>query len=334
MTLAKEYPKIMITGGGGYVASALVPKLLSLGCKVAVLDLFLYGEDVLPSHPNLEKIKGDIRDIESVRKAAKGAQAIIHLACISNDPSFELNPELGKSINLDAFHNIIETVKEEKPKRFIYASSSSIYGIQDNPNVREDAPAKPLTDYSKFKLECEYILRKANLPAETIWTIIRPATVCGYANRLRLDLVVNVLTIHALVNKKIRLFGGSQLRPNIVIDDMVNAYISLLEAPGKLVHREAFNAGYHNFSLEQIAQLVRDTLGDRKIEIITEKSNDLRSYHINSDKIRERIGFEAKNGLEVAIKGLKEAYEKNLIESGLENPKYHNIKLMQQVKLQ
>lgn len=333
MSLSKQYKKVMITGGGGYVGSALVPRLLEEGCEVVVLDLFLYGEDVLQAHPKLTKIKGDIRSLSDVERASDGADAIIHLACISNDPSFELNPELGKTINLDAFDNLLKAINKYKTKRFIYASSSSIYGIQDTPNVREDTPAKPLTDYSKYKLECEKILKKAALPDETVWTIVRPATVCGYAKRLRLDLVVNVLTINALQNRKIKLFGGGQLRPNIVIEDMVDAYIALLKAPAEKVHGEAFNAGYHNFSLEKIAELVKKTLGDSGIEIIKEETSDLRSYHINSDKIRDRIGFEAKNGLEEAIRSLKEAFDRNEIVDGLNNPKYHNIKLMQEVHL-
>ena len=315
------------------MGSALVPGLLSAGHEVRAYDLYLYGDDVLDPHPRLRKIKADLRDRKALVEAGRGCDAVLHLACISNDPSFELNPALGKSINLDAFDHVLESVRQAKPERFIYASSSSIYGVKSDPNVVEDTLPEPLTDYSKFKLECEHRLARANLPAETCWTIIRPATVCGYARRLRLDLVVNILTINALINGVIRVFGGPQLRPNIEIGDMVRAYEVLLEAPREKVHREAFNAGYHNLSLDEIAALVKKTIGDPKMEIRHEPTNDPRSYHVNSDKIAKVLGFRAKNGLEVAIRSLVEAFRAGKIRDGLKNPLYHNIKRMQELNL-
>ena len=315
------------------MGSALVPALVAQGHEVRAYDLFLYGEDVFDPPPRLIKIKADLRDRERLVAAGQGCNAIIHLACISNDPSFELNPQLGKSINLDAFDHVLESVRQAKPERFIYASSSSIYGVKSDPNVMEDALPEPLTDYSKFKLECEHRLARADLPAATCWTIIRPATVCGYARRLRLDLVVNILTINALINRVIRVFGGPQLRPNIETGDMVRAYQVLLEAPREKVHREAFNAGYHNLSLDEIAALVKKTIGDPKMEIRHEPTNDPRSYHVNSDKISRVLGFRAQNGLEVAVRSLVDAFHGGKIKDGLKNPLYHNIKRMQELKL-
>ena len=331
--MPKRCRSIFITGGGGYVGSALVPSLLSRGHQVRVYDLFLYGEDVLRKHSQLHKVRGDLRDRKAMLEAVRGCDTFIHLACISNDPSFELNPTLGKSINLDAFDNVLEAVRKTKVERFIYASSSSIYGVKSEPNVVEDTQPEPLTDYSKFKLECEHRLIQAQLSSETCWTIIRPATVCGYAPRLRLDLVVNILTIHALINRVIRVFGGPQLRPNLEIGDMVRAYQALLEAPREKIHGEAFNVGYGNLSLDEIASLVKKTIGDERLEISHEATNDPRSYQVNSDKIARVVGFRAQNGLEVAIQSLVEAYRAGKITDGLKNPLYHNIKRMQELKL-
>src|ERR1035437_2181409 len=213
--------KIFITGGAGYVGSVLVPKLLSKGYEVTVLDLMIYGEDVLPVHQNLNSIKGDIRDQKLLKEIIPGHDAVIHLACISNDPSFELNPHLGKSINLDAFEPLVDISKQSGVKRFIYASSSSVYGIKEESNVHEGMKLEPLTDYSIFKAACEQILEKYRSNDFTTLTI-RPATVCGYSPRLRLDLTVNILTNLAVNKGEITVFGGEQKRPNIHIEDMTD----------------------------------------------------------------------------------------------------------------
>ena len=327
-----QFKNVLITGGAGYVGSALIPDLLEKGYNVTVYDLYLYG-DVFKNikSPNLIQIKGDIRDKNKFTEATKGIDAIIHLACISNDPSFELNPSLGKTINYDAFFNLMESSRINKIKRFIYASSSSVYGVKKEKNVVETSACEPLTDYSKYKLLCEDALLKDKSNFERV--IIRPATVCGYSQRLRLDLVVNILTINALINKKIKIFGGKQLRPNINIKDMVRAYELLLTAPSEKIDRQIFNAGYDNLSVEKIAKLVKDTIGDEGISLEVAPTDDLRSYHINSDKIKKMLGFKTKYDLEDAIESLVDAYKKGLIIDGLNNPLYHNIKLMQSVSL-
>ncbi|MGB2464265.1 MAG: SDR family oxidoreductase, partial [Candidatus Puniceispirillaceae bacterium] len=240
--------KILITGGAGYVGAVLVPTLLDEGYEVTVIDLMIYGEDVLEDQPKLKKVTGDIRDLNLMKTLIEGQDVVMHLACISNDPSFELNPDLGRSINLDPFEPMVKMSKDAGVQRFVYASSSSVYGVKEEPNVSEDMSLEPLTDYSRFKADCENILAKYQSDDFTTVTI-RPATVCGYSPRQRLDVVVNILTNLAFHNRKISIFGGSQLRPNIHIKDMVNAYICILNAPKELVAGEIFNAGYENHSV-------------------------------------------------------------------------------------
>jgi len=216
-------------------------------------------------------------------------------------------------------------------KRFIYASSSSIYGVKEDPDVREDAEPLPLTDYSKFKLDCERDLLAHPKSNGMDRVIVRPSTVCGYAPRLRLDLTVNILTINALVNHKIKIFGGKQLRPNLHIKDMVRAYHVFLEAPGQRIDREAFNVGFQNRSVEDIAKLVQETLGDKSIQLEYTPSNDNRSYHVNSDKVKRVLGFETRFTIEDAIRDIADAYKRGEIKDPFNNPIYSNIKRMQQL---
>ena len=189
--MASEGKTVLVTGGGGYVGAVLVPKLLDRGYRVRVIDLFLFGADVLPRHPKLELIRGDLRDPVAVKKSLREVDAVIHLACISNDPSFELNPTLSRSINYDCFEPLVAESRQVGVRRFIYASTSSVYGVSDAPDVTEDHPLVPLTDYNKYKGMCEPILLGYQAPDFTT-TIIRPATVCGYAPRQRLDVVIEV----------------------------------------------------------------------------------------------------------------------------------------------
>lgn len=323
---------IFITGGAGYVGAILVPKLLAKGYKVTVLDLMIYGQEVLPKHANLKSIKGDIRDQKILQEILPGHDAVIHLACISNDPSFELNPTLGKSINLDAFEPLVKISKDSGVQRFIYASSSSVYGIKEESNVHEGMKLEPLTDYSLFKAQCEEILEKYRSNDFTTLTI-RPATVCGYSPRLRLDLTVNILTNLAVNKGEITVFGGEQKRPNIHIEDMTDLYCMLLELPKEKIAGKIWNAGYENHKVREIAQMVKNVIGE-KVNIITTSTNDNRSYHISSDKIKNDIGFVPKHTIEDAVKDLKNAFEKGLIPNSFSDDKYFNTKLMQKLNLQ
>jgi nucleoside-diphosphate-sugar epimerase len=323
---------VLITGGAGYVGSALVPKLLDHGYRVRVLDLYIYGDHVLDSvkdNPQLEQIRGDIRDLSILERAIRGCDAVIHLACISNDPSFELDPQLGKSINYDAFFDLVRLSKANGVRRFVYASSSSVYGIKETRDVTEDLPLEPLTDYSRYKALCEQVLLNAREPG-FVTLILRPATVCGYAARLRLDLTVNILTNHAVNSRKITVFGGPQMRPNIHIDDVVDLYLQSLKWPDQSIDGKIFNAGYHNHRVIDIAEMVRDVVGG-DVEIVVKPTDDNRSYHICSDKIRSELGFVPKRTLIDAIKDLVVAFGNNKIPNPLTDIRYYNIKVMQAI---
>ena len=323
--------KVFITGGAGYVGAVMVPHMLEQGFKVTVLDLMIYGEHVLQKHENLNAIKGDIRDQDLLKKIIPGHDIVIHLACISNDPSFEMNPVLGKSINLDAFRPLVEISKNSNVKRFFYASSSSVYGIKEEPNVHEEMELEPLTDYSIFKADCEKIL--AEYQSDTFTTVtIRPATVCGYSKRQRLDVVVNILTNLAYHKGKITVFGGNQLRPNIHINDMCLAYLALINAPIEKIKGEIFNAGDDNFTVLELAEIVREVIGDH-VELIFSETDDNRSYHISSQKILDKLGFKPSHSIKQAVVDLKDAFDRELLQDPLSNPLYSNIKTMQDVDL-
>jgi len=325
------FKNIFITGGAGYVGSALVPRLLTEGYKVTVLDLMIYGQNVIKPHKNLKIIKGDIRDQNLIKKNVVNTDAVIHLACISNDPSFELNKKLGQDINFKAFEPLVKISKESGIKRFIYASSSSVYGIKKEKNVNEEMKLEPLTDYSKFKAECEKVLKKYQSSDFTTVTI-RPATVCGFAPRQRLDLVVNILTNLAYHKRSITVFGGNQLRPNIHIDDMVEAYLLLLKTPNNKIAGKTFNAGYENFSVEKLSLDVKSVIGD-DVKLVFSKTDDNRSYHISSEKIRNELGFVPKKNIRDAVQDLKNAFESKVLENTLENEIYFNIRRMKTLNL-
>jgi nucleoside-diphosphate-sugar epimerase len=321
---------ILLIGGAGYVGSYLTQKLLDRGYKVTVYDLFIYG-NTIDLHYNLNLVKGDIRNLELLKKIIPGHEIIIHLACISNDPSFDLDPDLGKNINFDVFEPLIKLSIDSGVKHFVYASSSSVYGIKDEENTNEESSLHPLTDYSKYKALCEEILDKYN-SNNFLTTILRPATVCGYSKRQRFDLVVNILTNHAFNNKKILVFGGDQLRPNIHIDDMARAYVKIIESDKTLVNKQIFNVGFENRSVKDLANLVKNVFGDN-IDIVSQETNDNRSYHITSEKIKKILNFENKKTIKNAIEDLNKAFKEKLFINSLENEMYFNIKRMKSINL-
>ena len=324
--------RVLVTGGAGYVGCVLVPKLLAAGHTVVVYDSMLFGSDGLPEHPRLTTIKGDIRDLAAYRGAAEGADSIIHLACISNDPSFELDSGLSKSINYDCFEPMVLATKAAGVRRFVYASTSSVYGVSDAPEVTEEHPLVPLTDYNRFKGMTEPLLLKHQAPDFTT-VIIRPATVCGFSPRMRLDLSVNILTNHAVNRRKITVFGGSQKRPNIHIDDVTDLYIRMLDLPGAQIAGETFNFGGENYTIAEIADIVRRVVEKEfpekaPIEIETSASNDLRSYHISSEKIARVLGIRPQKSVEDAVRDLCDAFRTGRLPNSLDDDRYYNVRTL------
>jgi nucleoside-diphosphate-sugar epimerase len=326
------FEHVLVTGGAGYVGAALVPALLAHGYRVTVLDLYLYGPDLFAEHrgPALTEVVGDIRDPETVANAVAGCDAVIHLACISNDPSYDLDPALGRSINYDAFRPLVRAAKAAGVQRFVYASSSSVYGIKAELDVHEELPLEPLTDYSKYKALCEEVLAEEREPGFTTVTV-RPSTVCGFSKRLRLDLVVNILAAHAWHNKKIRVFGGDQMRPNIHIADMVGVYLDLLEQPAEAIDGEVFNAGYENRTVRELAEVVRSTVGGA-IDVEIVPTDDNRSYHVSAEKMRRVLGFTPQFTIEDAVRDLCEAFAGGQV-GAMNDPVYHNIQRMRDANL-
>ncbi len=312
--------RVFIPGGNGYVGSKLSHTLWKAGHHPIILDL---NHRSLPSFEDLTEFEGDVRDDNLVNKGLKGCEAVIHLACLSNDPTADLDPELTKSINYDSFRPLVRAARDNGVKRFIFASSSSVYGVKKELNVTEDLPLEPLTDYSRYKAMCEEVLFEERQPGfETV--IIRPATICGISPNMRLDLCVHILTMAALRKGEITVFGGDQYRPNIHIDDIVDAYITLLEAPADKVDGQIFNVGYQNLTIQETAEMVRSICGGTIIN--RPLLNDPRSYHVSSAKY-DAVFPGKRRSIESAIQSIKEAYESGKI-SDPDDDKYYRIRSM------
>jgi nucleoside-diphosphate-sugar epimerase len=330
--------KVLVTGGAGYKGCVLVPKLLNQGYEVVVYDLMLFGSVGLPSNPHLEVVKGDIRDTKSYAAAVKGCDAVIHMACISNDPSFELDPRLSTTINYDCFEPMVKASKDAGVRRFVYVSSSSVYGVSDAPEVTEDHPLVPLTDYSRCKALCEPILLGYS-SRDFVPVIMRPATVCGYSPRMRFDLTVNILTNHAVNKGLITVFGGAQKRPNIHIDDVCELYVKMLEYPDEMIANEIFNAGYENHTVSQLAGMAKGGVekafpAKAPIRIETTSTNDNRSYHVSSKKIAAKLNWSPIRTIEDAVRDLCCAFQGGKFPDSMTNEEYVNVRRVKSLGLQ
>lgn len=309
---------ILVTGGCGYVGSILTPKLLEQGHIVTVYDIMWFG-NFLKEHRNLRIVQGDIRNIDAV--PMEGIDAIIHLANIANDPCGDLNAKLSWEVNVLATMGMVEKAIAHKVKQFIFSSSGSVYGVKTEPQVTEELSLVPISDYNKTKMISERVL--LSYKDKIIIQIVRPATICGYSPRMRLDLSVNMLTMQALAKGKITVFGGDQTRPNIHIQDITDVFIHFLGLGSAAAG--IYNAGFENISILDIAKMAAKFI---PAEIIVTESNDPRSYRLNADKLL-KTGFKPKFKVADAIKEIMAVFQSGKLK---DEDGCYNIRTMKEVK--
>jgi nucleoside-diphosphate-sugar epimerase len=316
---------ILVTGGGGYVGTNLVNELLSENYIVTVLDTFWFGNN-LKKHKNLKIIKKDIRSINE--KDLKKIECIMHLASIANDPAAELDAKLTWDVNVLATYKLINLAINQKVKKFIFASSGSVYGIKKEKRVTEDLSLEPVSEYNKSKMIGERILLSYKKRIDL--TILRPATVCGYSPAMRLDVAINALTFGALQNNLITVFGGKQIRPNLTMFDMIKAYKFSLKRKFKKdrpIHKIIFNLGFENLSIMNMAKRIQKILKSNS-KILIKSTNDPRSYRQNSDRIIKE-GFTPQKKIEDAILEIKNQFEKKKISK---RDKFYRINTLKMIK--
>ena len=323
---------VLITGAAGYVGSSLVPHVLDEGYRVKGLDLMLFGDHgLMKERDRCEIISGDLRNNSLVERCLEGVDHVIHLAAISNDPMGNMNPLLTEQVNLTATETLVKLARKQGVKRFIYASSSSVYGIKNDPEVTEDLPLAPLTVYSRTKAESEKgVLAEAS--SEFIPVCIRPATICGYSPRLRLDVIVNIFAHQAITARQIKVNGGSQTRPNVHMDDMVDLYSQLLVAPANVIRGQVYNFGGYNHSALELANITKQVVGDDVIITQLPPTADSRSYSISSKKILKALGISPKKSISDAVTDLKTAFEDGRVPNP-QDSHYYNIKRMRELDL-
>lgn len=306
--------RILVTGACGYKGTVLVPKLLAAGHEVVALDIMWFG-NFLQAHPRLRVMRHDVRDVDGIE--LRGIDAIVHLSSVANDPCGDLDPKLTWEISCLATMQLADKAIRTGVKRFVYASSGSVYGVKDEPQVTETLELKPISEYNKTKMVAERVL--LSYADDMAVQIIRPATVCGYSPRMRLDVSVNMLTMQALTREEITVLGGSQTRPNIHIDDITDLYLFMLDHPE---HTGIYNAGFENLSIMDIARRVTEHAPAR---INVKESNDPRSYRVNSDKLL-RTGFRPKKTVEDAIREIAHKFRGGELK---DEDRFYNLKWMQ-----
>ena len=328
--------KILVTGGFGYVGSRLTPHLLQLGHSVRVLDLMLYtaaGLDALRRNPQFpawnsrfELLEGDIRDPAAVSKAVAGVDTIIHLAAISNDPTGEIDEVLTRQVNFNAVGLLVALARAGGVRRFINASSSSVFGIKDAADVTEQLEPEPLTAYSKNKMLAEWLIAAAAAP-DFCAVNIRPATICGHSPRQRFDLTVNKLTADAIRKRVITVHGGEQRRPNVGMADVINLYGILVDADPALIAGRTFNFGFENHKVIDIARIIQAELANLKVPIKITDTLDQRDYHISSKKILRVLGYKPVSSIRAEVANLRRALDSGLY-ADIDAPEHYNMKFM------
>ena len=329
MSRSAESKHVLVTGGAGYIGAVLVPELLDAGYRVTVLDLLFFGQGPLApvvDHPGFTLRQGDIRDPDTLAELlGSGVDAVIHLAAISNDPSAELVPEMTRSINGEGTGLVMRMARDHGVSRLLYASSASVYGIKETPDVTEDLSLNPITLYAECKAQGEEVLNGL-VGDDFVGVSVRAATVCGDSPRLRLDLTINLLTDQALRMGWIRVFGGTQMRPNVHLRDLTAFYRNLLTADRETINGKAFNVCHRNAAVGELAEMIRDEV-DPKLEIRTEPTDDLRSYHLSGERARSELGFAPQRELVLAVRELRERYQ-GRVDPDPEDAWYRNVRWM------
>ena len=328
--------KILVTGGFGYVGARLTPHLLALGHHVRVLDLMLYtdaGLDALKgdkSYPQwqsrFELIRGDIRDPQTVAQAVAGREVLIHLAAISNDPTGDIDEVLTRQVNFDAVGLLLAQARAAGVKRFVNASSSSVFGVRDVADIDETLEPEPITFYSKYKMLSEWLVTAASAP-DFCAVNIRPATVCGFSPRQRFDLTVNKLTADALRKRVITVHGGEQRRPNVGMTDMIHLYGLLVNADAARINGRTFNFGFENLKVIEIARVIQGELKDLNVEIKVTDTLDTRDYHISSAKILRELGYQPVSSIRAEVANLRRALDGGTFPD-IDAPEHYNMKFM------
>ncbi|MFG1610262.1 NAD-dependent epimerase/dehydratase family protein [Actinoplanes sp. NPDC049265] len=334
MTALRRSDRVLITGGAGYIGSVLTRRLLNNGLRVRVFDARFFGDGLSgEEHPLLENVHGDIRDVDLYRAALDGVDTVVHLAAVANDPSFDLDPALGRSVNYEALDHVMRLAKESGVKRFVYASSASVYGVSERPEVDEAHPLIPITDYNRYKAMGEEILFP--LTGDTFETVaVRAATVSGVSTRQRLDLTVNMLTAQAVLAGEITVFGGTQYRPNIHVEDLVTAYQRLvLDASLGALNARPLNVGNENMTVGAIAELIARRVGIRTgadVALRRTPTDDVRSYRLTSNRLTTVLGVTPRYDVADACDDVAEAILDGRTPGALTDPRYYNVRWMKE----